>query len=88
MLTHFDVPPHTAFATHKHQSEQITYVLEGELCFEIENKTYRLVSGDTIIIPSNKTHRVWTDKQPARAIDAWSPVNEKYSVAEKRSSNN
>lgn len=78
MLTHFEVAPYTVLAAHKHESEQITYVLEGELCFEIENRTYRLNSGDTIIIPFDKLHKVWTDSQPARAIDAWSPINEKY----------
>jgi amino-acid N-acetyltransferase len=78
MLTHFEVAPDTIFAAHKHESEQITYVLEGELCFEIDNRTYRLKSGDTIIIPSDKLHKVWTDSHFAKAIDAWSPINDKY----------
>ena len=80
MLTYFEVPPDTKFATHKHESEQATYVLDGELFFEMENKIFRLTNGDSIIIPANKTHRVWTSVKFTKAIDAWSPVNEKYRV--------
>jgi quercetin dioxygenase-like cupin family protein len=83
MLTYFEVPPNTEFTSHQHESEQITYVLEGELCFEIANKKHRLAAGDTIIIPPNKSHRVWTENKHAKAIDSWSPVNEKYSLVEK-----
>jgi len=77
-FTYFEVPPDTIFPAHKHESEQITRVLEGELFFEIENNIYSLSGGDTIIIPSEKLHRAWTNSQSAKAIDAWAPVNEKY----------
>lgn len=78
MFTYFEVSPDTTFAAHEHASEQVTHVLEGELFFEIENKTYRLSAGDTIIIPANKKHKVWTTAKHTKAIDAWSPINEKY----------
>ncbi|NOT50863.1 MAG: cupin domain-containing protein [Chitinophagaceae bacterium] len=77
-FTWFEVAPETNFAEHKHNSEQITFVLEGELFFKIENEVYKLSAGDSIMIPSNKEHSVWTGSVPAKAVDAWSPINQKY----------
>ena len=77
-FTWFEVPPGSHFQKHSHASEQITYVLEGVLFFEIENKEYKVGAGDCIVIPSYIGHAVWTRSLPAKAVDAWSPVNEKY----------
>ena len=78
MLTWFEVPPCTVFPAHSHESEQITYVLEGALFFEMDKQVYCLEAGDCISIPSNKQHKVWTASTGAKAIDAWSPVNTHY----------
>lgn len=78
-LTWFEVPPKSHFKNHQHESEQITYVLEGELFFEANDSIYKLSGGDCIFIPGNTDHRVWTENIPAKAIDAWSPVNQAYS---------
>ena len=77
-FTWFDVPAHTNFQAHKHESEQITFLLEGELFFETNNSVYKLSKGDCILIPGNTAHRVWTENTPAKAVDAWAPVNKTY----------
>lgn len=82
-LTWFDVPANSNFKPHKHSSEQITYVLEGELFFKSQNTIHKLSKGDCILIPGNTEHEVWTEKLPAKAIDAWSPINKKYLVKTK-----
>jgi quercetin dioxygenase-like cupin family protein len=79
-FTWFEVQPQTNFAEHKHESEQITHVLSGELFFKIENEIYKLSAGDSILIPPGKEHSVWTGSSPAKAVDAWSPIHEKYST--------
>jgi len=78
-FTWFDVPANTKFSTHRHESEQITYVLEGELFFRSENSIYKLSTGDCILIPGNTDHEVWTGSVPVRAVDAWSPINKLFS---------
>lgn len=78
MFTGFEVPANTVFPTHSHESEQITYILDGELFFGIDGETYCLRAGDVISIPSNKEHRVWTGTTGAKAVDAWSPANTNY----------
>ena len=64
-------------------SEQITYVLEGELFFKSEDTVYKLSKGDCILVPGNIDHEAWTEKSSARAIDAWSPVNQVYTANKK-----
>ena len=77
-FTSFDIPANTAFEKHQHDSEQITYVIEGELFFEIEGNVHQLSKGDSIVIPGGKEHKVWTNSRPSKAVDAWSPVNKIY----------
>jgi amino-acid N-acetyltransferase len=71
-FTYFEVPPHALFGKHSHESEQITYVLEGELFFSSAGNTWCLKPGDLIVIPSNIEHKVWTEEKAAKAVDAWS----------------
>jgi quercetin dioxygenase-like cupin family protein len=78
MLTYFEAPPGVRFETHRHESEQITLVLEGELRFEIEGRTVVVGPGEVIAIAPNVPHAVFTQDQAARAVDAWSPVMELY----------
>jgi quercetin dioxygenase-like cupin family protein len=54
-------------------------VLQGTLFFEIEGEISSIGPGDIIIIPSNKKHKVWTNEEAVKAVDAWSPTNDKYS---------
>ena len=79
-FTWFDVPANTNFPSHKHESEQITYVLEGELFFKSGDSVYKLSKGDCILVPGNIEHEVWTKKSPVKAIDAWSLVNKVYTA--------
>ena len=81
MLTYFEVQPDAAFETHTHESEQITFVLEGALVFKTESGTFRVGQGEVIAIPSLVPHSVYTEAEGAKAVDAWSPVMDKYKAA-------
>ena len=74
LLTYFELAPRCRFASHRHVSEQVTMVLEGELFFEVDKKTVGLKPGEVIAIPSNVPHSVFTREKRTKAIDAWSPV--------------
>jgi quercetin dioxygenase-like cupin family protein len=41
---------------HSHDNEQITYVLEGVLKFNIQNKEIIVRGGEILVIPSNVPH--------------------------------
>ena len=81
MFTYFEIEPNSSFEKHQHQNEQITYILEGELFFEFDNNTICAKKGDVITIPSNIFHAAYTKDKSVRAVDAWSPVMEKYNSA-------
>jgi N-acetylglutamate synthase-like GNAT family acetyltransferase/mannose-6-phosphate isomerase-like protein (cupin superfamily) len=74
MLTYFELQPHARFERHRHESEQITMVLEGELFFEVDGaREVRVRAGEVIALPADVPHAAWTREKPARAVDAWSP---------------
>ena len=77
-FTRFTVPPGQSFPAHMHESDQMTYVLDGKLFFDVGDETFILEKGDFIFIPSHKNHRVWTEAEGAEAVDAWSPADNKY----------
>jgi amino-acid N-acetyltransferase len=80
LLTYFEVEPHSRFELHSHESEQITLVLAGELFFETVDGVVRVQEEEVIAIPSRVPHAVFTKDRPARAVDAWSPVEQRYAA--------
>ena len=78
MFTYFEIESGTRVDKHKHESEQITYVLEGELCFEFAGRTVCVKPGECIAIPSNAPHAAHAKKKRVRAVDAWSPIRPDY----------
>ncbi|UFS71254.1 cupin domain-containing protein [Geomonas sp. RF6] len=78
MLTYFEVAPHCTFDSHTHDSEQITMVIEGVLYFQQGDEVIGVKAGEAIAIPSNAPHAVFTTDTAVKAVDAWSPVMDKY----------
>jgi quercetin dioxygenase-like cupin family protein len=52
-----DIGPGTAFPKHQHPGEEIIYVLEGSLKYEVEGKLpVTLKAGDVLFIPAGTIH--------------------------------
>ena len=52
-----DIDPGVAFGKHTHPGEEIIYVLEGSLEYEIEGKPpMTLKAGDVLVIPAGTIH--------------------------------
>jgi quercetin dioxygenase-like cupin family protein len=58
---------------HHHESEQITYILEGALKFEIEGKEIVVHKGEVLSIPSNVPHRA-VAMEDTVDLDIFSPI--------------
>ena len=58
---------------HHHESEQITYILEGALEFLIEGRTIVVSAGEVLRIPSNVPHRA-VALQDTLDLDIFSPI--------------
>lgn len=78
MLTYFEIDPNSSFDMHSHINEQITMVLEGELFFNVKDRIICVKKGEVIAIPSNLPHAAFTKDSSVKAVDAWSPIIEKY----------
>ena len=73
-LSYFEVDPAARFDRHRHDGEQITLVIEGELYFRFDDRQVCVRPGETIAIPSGVWHEVWAGATSVRAVDAWSPA--------------
>lgn len=77
-MTYFEMDPNSRFETHSHESEQITMVLSGVLFFQIGPNVHRVLTDEVMAIPASVPHSVWTEDEAVKAVDAWSPVMEKF----------
>ena len=79
MLTYFEFEARTKIPTHRHHHEQITFIIEGEMEFSLEDKKKILKAGEGVIVPPNKEHSV-SALTRVRVVDAWYPIREDYVV--------
>ncbi len=60
---------------HRHDCEQLNYLVEGELWVFIENQGYHLRPGDFLRIPGNVVHWAWNrGTAPSTLIEVHAPV--------------
>ena len=65
--------PHTEAPLHWHEEEQITFVLEGELEFEVAGETWMLTRGQAVVIPPNVPHGARTHDGTCLEVDVFHP---------------
>jgi quercetin dioxygenase-like cupin family protein len=58
---------------HQHESEQLTYILEGALKFELEGREIVVRKGEVLLIPSNVPHRA-VALEDTIDLDIFSPI--------------
>jgi quercetin dioxygenase-like cupin family protein len=58
---------------HHHESEQITYIIEGALKFDIEGKEVIVRAGEVLLIPSHVPHRA-VALEDTLDLDIFSPI--------------
>jgi quercetin dioxygenase-like cupin family protein len=62
---------------HHHESEQVTYVLEGSLKFELEGREVVVHKGEVLRIPSYVPHRV-VALEDTLDLDIFSPIRKDW----------
>lgn len=70
-FVHFD--PNTEAPLHWHDEEQISFVLEGELEFEVAGETRVLRRGQAVVIPPNVPHAARTHEGSCLEVDVFHP---------------
>lgn len=67
-------PPGYHTRPHTHASEQINYVLQGEIWFFVEDKGYHCKKGDFHRIPAHRVHWAWNRSNAvAIVVESHSP---------------
>ena len=64
-------------ARHNHPHEQMTYILEGDFEFIIEETQHIAKKGDTFYIPSDVFHQAICLKK-GKLLDVFSPIREDF----------
>lgn len=59
--------------THHHESEQISYIVEGALKFELEGREVIVHKGEVLLIPSNVPHSA-VALEDTLDLDVFSPI--------------
>ncbi len=78
-LIRYEYPAGARFATHDHDAEQMTIVLEGSLVFTLPGGEERLERGDALLIPGGLPHGAYvpgdaaTDP-PTVTLNLFTPV--------------
>ena len=62
---------------HHHESEQLTYILEGALKFELEGQEVVVRKGEVLHIPSNVPHRA-VALEDTLDLDIFSPIRKDW----------
>ena len=62
-VAHSFTKPLEGVKNHTHPYYHMIYMVSGKLRFEIENKTYILTSGNTLLVPRNANHAFYNDEK-------------------------
>ncbi len=69
-----DLKPNAVVPEHRHEDEQLGFVLQGSLTFTIGGEARALHAGDTYEISSNVPHHVVTGPDGATVVDVFAPI--------------
>ena len=69
-----DLEPDATVPEHKHENEQLGFVISGTLTMRIGSEERELHAGDTYTIPSNVPHEASAGGEGATVVDAFAPL--------------
>ena len=69
-----DLEPIATVPEHKHDNEQLGFVISGSLTMRIGSEKRELHAGDTYTIPSNVPHDATAGSDGATVVDAFAPL--------------
>jgi quercetin dioxygenase-like cupin family protein len=62
---------------HHHHNEQVTYILEGTLKFNVGGKEIVVRAGEVLCIPPNMPHEAWAEEDTVD-LDVFNPPREDW----------
>ena len=78
-----DLEPNAVLPEHKHENEQIGFIIRGSMTLRVGDEVKELHPGDTYLIPSNVEHGAAAGPDGATVTDVFAPVREDWQRAER-----
>lgn len=73
------VEPNGSLPLHSHPHEQISYILEGAVRFQVGDVAYDLKPGEGLVIPGGVTHgAVQVGPEGCRMVEIFTPLRDDY----------
>src|SRR5438445_11360562 len=78
-----DLEPDLLVPEHRHENEQVGFVLRGVVTMTIDGASRELNVGDTYVIPSNVLHSAQTAGEGATVVDVFVPTRADWAAAKR-----
>ena len=69
-----DLEPNSVVAEHRHENEQLGFIIRGSMTMRIGDEILELHAGDTYTIPSHVEHGAAAGPDGCTAADVFAPV--------------
>ncbi len=76
-----EIDPDVLVPEHRHENEQVGFVLRGSVTMVIGNQSRELRVGETYTIASQVPHSARAGAQGASVVDVFAPVREEWKTA-------
>jgi quercetin dioxygenase-like cupin family protein len=78
-----ELDPGAVVPEHGHEQEQVGFLVEGEMTFNVGGETRTLRPGGTWRIPANVPHRVEAGPEGAVAFEVFAPIRDDWYAHER-----
>ena len=78
-----DLEPNHPVPEHRHENEQMGFVIRGDMEMKIGDDSRRLTAGQAYSIPSNVPHSVITGPEGCVVMDIFAPVRADWETLER-----
>ena len=78
-----DLAPNAISPEHKHENEQLGFVIRGSMTMRIGTEVLELHAGDTYLIPSEVEHGAAAGPDGATVTDVFAPIRADWSGRER-----
>lgn len=76
-VQHFHIQPGASVPEHSHPHEQVGFVYDGTLAFEVDGEEHVVTTGESYVIPADEPHAARAvGDTPVDGIDVFSPPRE------------
>jgi quercetin dioxygenase-like cupin family protein len=80
-----DLAPNAISPEHRHENEQLGFIIRGSMTMRVGDEVRELHAGDTYNIPSNVEHGAAAGPEGCTAADIFAPIREDWASRDRES---